>query len=188
MKKSFFRRGFTLIELMIVIVILGVLMGTILPRITGMQDRAKDTATIANINTISQALEAYYSDGNNNSYPDAMTTMGSPWASCLGVGTSPVNTAIVKYIKGGTIPKPVVTVKDVLGLTTCDVPATSGYAYANISNGYVVAGSTVAKNNFTFNDANAMTSGDGLTDLGSYGAGNDTGDTDYDLQFYIATN
>ncbi len=62
-----FRHGFTLIELMIVIVILGVLMGTILPRLTGAQARARDTARIADLSNISQALETYYDD--NGKYP-----------------------------------------------------------------------------------------------------------------------
>ncbi|MBN2087655.1 prepilin-type N-terminal cleavage/methylation domain-containing protein [Candidatus Peregrinibacteria bacterium] len=62
MKKEIFKKGFTLIELMIVIVILGVLMGTILPRLTGAQARARDTGRVADMNTISQALETYYDD------------------------------------------------------------------------------------------------------------------------------
>jgi len=66
--KNSFRRGFTLIELMIVIVILGILMGTVLPRLTGAQSRARDTARIADLNNISQALEVYFSDFGK--YPD----------------------------------------------------------------------------------------------------------------------
>ena len=69
--KHAFSRGFTLIELMIVIVILGILMATILPRLTGAQSRTRDTARKADLGNIAQALEVY--NGENGSYPSAKT-------------------------------------------------------------------------------------------------------------------
>ncbi|QQR83139.1 prepilin-type N-terminal cleavage/methylation domain-containing protein [Candidatus Peregrinibacteria bacterium] len=56
------KKGFTLIELMIVIVILGILVGTILPRITGGQDRARDVAAKTDLTSLAQALELFYAD------------------------------------------------------------------------------------------------------------------------------
>jgi prepilin-type N-terminal cleavage/methylation domain-containing protein len=98
MKKNAFQRGFTLIELMIVIVILGILMGTILPRLSGAQSRARDTAKIADLTNIAQALEVYYND--NGKYPD--NSAGDP---CLHPGNVSANGLSV-YLKGGQVPAP----------------------------------------------------------------------------------
>jgi general secretion pathway protein G len=59
--------GFTLIELMVVIVILGILAGLIVPRIMGRPDEAKQLKAKMQIETIETALKLYRLD--NGSYP-----------------------------------------------------------------------------------------------------------------------
>ncbi|RKY02230.1 MAG: type II secretion system protein GspG [Spirochaetes bacterium] len=59
--------GFTLIELMVVIVILGILAGFIIPRITKRPEEARVTKAKVEISTLEQALELYYLD--NGMYP-----------------------------------------------------------------------------------------------------------------------
>ena len=59
--------GFTLIELMVVIVILGILAGLIVPRIMGRPDEAKQLKAKMQIETMETALKLYRLD--NGSYP-----------------------------------------------------------------------------------------------------------------------
>ena len=58
-------RGFTLIELMVVLVIMGVLAALIVPNILGRTDEARETAARTDIATIMQALKLYKLDNGN---------------------------------------------------------------------------------------------------------------------------
>ena len=60
-------KGFTIVELLIVIVVIGVLAGISIVAYTGVQGRAQDTALQSDANTIKKALELFFID--NNSYP-----------------------------------------------------------------------------------------------------------------------
>ena len=59
--------GFTLIELMVVIVILGILAGLIVPRIMGRPEEARQAKARIQIESIETALKLYKLD--NGSYP-----------------------------------------------------------------------------------------------------------------------
>lgn len=61
------RRGFTLIEVMVVIVILGVLAALVVPRVMSRPDEARVIAARQDINAIVQALKLYKLD--NRRYP-----------------------------------------------------------------------------------------------------------------------
>ena len=61
-------RGFTLIELMVVIVILGILAGLIIPRIMGRPEEAKQLKGKLQIESLETALNLYKLD--NGGYPD----------------------------------------------------------------------------------------------------------------------
>ena len=60
-------RGFTLIEIMVVIVILGVLAALVVPRVLDRPDEARAVAARSDIATIMQALKLYRLD--NQRYP-----------------------------------------------------------------------------------------------------------------------
>ena len=68
-KNSKISRGFTLIELMVVLVIIGVLAALIVPNVLERADDARVTAARTDINNLMQALKLYKLD--NQQYPSA---------------------------------------------------------------------------------------------------------------------
>jgi len=60
-------QGFTLIELMVVIVILGMLAGLVLPNFIGQEEKARRTEIVVQIRSMEQALKLYRLD--NGQYP-----------------------------------------------------------------------------------------------------------------------
>ncbi len=95
-------RGFTLIELMVVIVILGILAGLIIPRIMGRPDEARRAKARIQLESLETALKLYRLDNGN--YPtteQGLQALVEP----PGVGAPAKNWRQGGYLEKGKVPK-----------------------------------------------------------------------------------
>jgi general secretion pathway protein G len=81
--------GFTLLELLIVIVIIGILALLIIPNITSAPKKARDTQRKTDLRAIQKGLEEYFV--SNNVYPTQATAAVADTAlTALTAGTTPI--------------------------------------------------------------------------------------------------
>jgi prepilin-type N-terminal cleavage/methylation domain-containing protein len=86
-------RGFTLVELMIVVVVIGILAAVAVSNFLNMQKRAQEGSIKSNMHTVQMTLEDYALQ-NDNQYPTgagSTLTDGRTLADVCPKGTYPVN-------------------------------------------------------------------------------------------------
>jgi prepilin-type N-terminal cleavage/methylation domain-containing protein len=68
-------RGFTLVEILIVIAVIAILLGIIIPRFKGMQQEANETKAKAELKTLQTAVESWFMHETPQTYPPATTKL-----------------------------------------------------------------------------------------------------------------
>lgn len=72
-------KGFTIIELLIVIVVIGILVGLVITTFTGIQQKARNTERETDVKAIHGHLEAFYAQ--NGKYPTLTDVNDGTWRS-----------------------------------------------------------------------------------------------------------
>jgi prepilin-type N-terminal cleavage/methylation domain-containing protein len=105
--------GFTIVELLIVIVVIGILATLVIVTFTGIQQKARDSKRKTDLVAVQATLESYYS--NNNTYPTLAHLNDSSWRATNMKGFDPA-----------TIQDPKNSATTVIAGTT---PSSTQYAY-----------------------------------------------------------
>lgn len=71
----YYSRGFTIVELLIVIVVIGILAALVVTAFNGIQNRANDTSIQTDLRNASQKIETFYVD--NGDYPNTVAEIQS---------------------------------------------------------------------------------------------------------------
>ncbi len=79
--KRLFRRGFTLVEILIVVVILGILSAIVVPQFSSATEQAQHVATLDQLNKLRKALSLYYVR-SNGVFPNVTAGAGT-WGELI---------------------------------------------------------------------------------------------------------
>lgn len=154
--------GFSLIELVIVVVIIGIIGAIAIPRMSRGADGAAESALVANLSVLRNAIDLYAAEHNGN-YPTSATTITDQLTKMTdAAGNVDDGAAGSDYIYGPYVRQipPLPVESEVAGAQTSRTfaavagTANAGWVY-DASTGQVVANSTLqdAEGN-AFNDPN----------------------------------
>lgn len=137
MKLSQKNNGFTIVELLIVIVVIGILAAITIVAYNGIQSKARDAQRVSDVDLITKALEIYYID--NGRYPGSpaetggSTTINSGWSTTADASWSRLIDTLSPYISGiGKDPTstPGASIVSGVGYNYAYFASTSGYCGA----------------------------------------------------------
>jgi general secretion pathway protein G len=118
-------RGFTIVELLIVIVIIGILAAITIVAFNGTQQRGRDAQRKSDVAAITKALELYYIDKGEYPAGSGSTTINNSWSTTADASWATLQTKLQPYyakLPVDPVSTPGVNVQ------------TSGYNYAYFSN------------------------------------------------------
>lgn len=118
-------RGFTIVELLIVIVIIAILMAVTVVAYNGIQTRGRDARRAQDIAQITKALELYYVVHDRYPAGDGSTTLNTSWSTTADASWSNLATALKPY--ASNLPS------DPISTPNAAMTGGAGYNYAYFS-------------------------------------------------------
>jgi len=84
-------KGFTLVELLIVLLILGILIGLAVPRYLAALDKSKETTFCANVRNVLSAVESWRMENATTAYPSDVVLTSTIINSATYFSQPPIN-------------------------------------------------------------------------------------------------
>lgn len=120
-RKGNAKKGFTLIELMIVVAIIGILAAVAIPKFAGLINKSKEGSTKGSLGAIRSALTVYYGDAEGRYPTDNLASIQPHYLTTL------PNAKIPTITGGGSADSNAVSAAS----TNTYVTNAGGWAYAN---------------------------------------------------------
>jgi prepilin-type N-terminal cleavage/methylation domain-containing protein len=143
-------RGFTIVELLVVIVVIGILAAITIVAYTGFTARAKTSQSQSNANSAMQVVAAYTADatanfGGNGTYPANVAAMGSYTLTKMPAGVTLVDQTATHPSSGDSLGQ--VTWKQASATGGCigyydTAGSTAAYYYVGTATGDVTSSAT----------------------------------------------
>lgn len=121
-------RGFTIVELLIVIVVIAILAAITVVAYNGIQQSARDSNRKSDVQLIVKALELYYAENNNYPPGSGSTTINNSWSTTADASWGNLVTALQPYVS--KLPR------DPISTPNTNVHGGNGYNYAYFAGGY----------------------------------------------------
>lgn len=107
MRTEELRKGFTLLELLVVIAIIGILVGIMMPVVSGLKIKAKKRQTEAEVQGLALAIRAYHTEYSEWPLPAANLAAGGTWSNnnidVFGKLVAVGNSHNINFIEGSSI-------------------------------------------------------------------------------------
>jgi len=99
------KQGFTIVELLIVIVVIAILAAISIVAYSGIQQRARDSQRDGDVKVITKALELYYIDNGKFPAGGGSTVINTYWTTSADASWNGLQTSLTSYLGGKPLPK-----------------------------------------------------------------------------------